>query len=136
MGLTLAGLPRYDVPAAFPEASDVSDQEAFALASGRAHPTSRGRASALAKLFQYFMQNGCCREPNSDRFVEGSSGYRKGWEVRIVVDTLRELEEVRSLLRRVGIEPPASYAKRRQFVQPIYGRAAFEKFFPLERSLP
>lgn len=79
------------------------------------------RSDSLA----YFLQrNSCLRRPSSQRRKEGAEAYKKGWELRIVVDSSSELAQVRRLLRTAGLTPAKAYRKRQKWVQPVYGREA------------
>jgi hypothetical protein len=65
--------------------------------------------------------------PSAARLPEGHADYKKGWEVRIVVDSRRELSEVRNLLKALKLLPGKPYVKGPRWVQPIYGRVAVQK---------
>ncbi len=84
-------------------------------------------ASPLARLRAVLNKNGCVRMPSAARIPEGHADYKKGWEVRIVVDTRRELSEVRRLLKALKLLPGKPYVKGPRWVQPIYGRLAVQK---------
>jgi hypothetical protein len=84
--------------------------------------------TAFRRLAEYFQRNGCIRRPNTDRLDEGATGYKKGWEVRIVLESPNELGEVRALLTAIGVTPARAYLKGARTVQPIYGRDAVELF--------
>lgn len=81
----------------------------------------RGDAVALRRLGLCFAANGCIREPNPDRLAEGHRAYKKGWEVRIVLESQAEAEEVRQWVIRVGLRPGLRYRKGSRWIQPIYG---------------
>ncbi len=81
-----------------------------------------------AGTLSYFLQrNSCLRRPSSERRKEGAEAYKKGWELRIVLQTGTELAKLRRLLRNRGHLPPKAYRKRQQWVQPVYGRAAVKE---------
>jgi hypothetical protein len=96
---------------------------------------STGAASATevaARLAALFHRNGYVRRQNARRLrAEGSWGYKKGDEVRLVADSLAELAEVRRLLRAAGFKPGRPFRKARQYRQPIYGRAQVARFLTL-----
>lgn len=95
------------------------------MAKTRRH-TPRSRAEL--RLGLYFLHRGCIRRPKSERLDEGYDAYKKGWEVRLVVDSSEELTDVRRALQTVGLEQGRPYAKSRKWVQPVYGRRAVESF--------
>src|SRR5688572_16940198 len=82
----------------------------------------------FARLLWFFSRNGCVRNPQPKRLEEGYRLYKKGWEVRIVVENAAELAEVRQLLAAVGLTPGSAYAKGPRIVQPVYGKEAVERF--------
>ncbi len=88
--------------------------------------------SAFRRLAHFFARGGCVREPRPARFGEGSQRYKKGWEVRILVDNHGDLVEVRLLLTAIGLTPARPYRKYgERFVQPVYGLTAAELFAKL-----
>ena len=73
----------------------------------------------------FFLQrNSCLRRPSSLRRKEGAEAYKKGWELRIVLETSAELTQLRRLLRSAGHPQAKAYRKRQKWVQPVYGRVA------------
>lgn len=86
------------------------------------------KAAARRLLAECFAERGYIRRPNKARFDEGSEGYKKGTEVRLVLDTRAELREVRRALRRVGFYPSKMFMKHGRYVQPVYGDEAEEWF--------
>lgn len=72
----------------------------------------------------FLRRNSCLRRPSSLRRKEGAEAYKKGWELRIVLDSSFELEQLRRLLRAAGQSPAKAYRKRQKWVQPVYGREA------------
>ncbi len=54
--------------------------------------------------------------------------YKKGYEVRLVVKTWREVMRIRQLLHCVGFKAGRPFKKHSRIVQPIYGKAAVEWF--------
>lgn len=97
------------------------------MASKRGPGRSQRRA-AEALLATHFAERGYIRYPNPVRLSEGSQIYRKGSEVRLVVDTREELDEVREALRLVGFRPARPFLKGSSHVQPVYGASAVEWF--------
>lgn len=72
------------------------------------------RKDANELVGQYFLRNGCIREPKG----------RKGYEVRITVYTLSELKEIRTCIKIINYNLCNAYEKRGYYVQPIYGKDA------------
>ncbi len=86
----------------------------------------------LAVLTGFFRRNGYTRWQDSRRRQrEGYWAYKKGDEVRLVAESLRELALIRRLLRRAGFRPGRSFRKGRQYRQPVYGRQAVARFLDL-----
>lgn len=84
--------------------------------------------SPEALLRQCFREGGCVRVVDKTRRKKMGQLYKKGYEVRLVVRTRAESLKIRGLLRQVGLNPAATYVKRNQIVQPVYGKAAVEWF--------
>ena len=78
--------------------------------------------SQPATLAYFLQRNSCLRRPSARRRKEGAEAYKKGWELRIVVDSSAELAQLRRLLRASGLTPAKAYRKRQKWVQPVYGR--------------
>lgn len=64
------------------------------------------------------------RVPDPARRKPGSRIYKKGYEMRFVVETEGELREVQKLLRTAGVKMGRPYPKHSRLVQPVYGKAA------------
>ncbi len=87
------------------------------------------KPSPEEQLAAFIGRNGYFRLPNSARRErEGHQVYKKGYEVRLVAGSKSELRQIRSLLRRAGFSVAKPYAKAQQWVQPVYGRQAVERF--------
>jgi hypothetical protein len=101
------------------------------LATSRPSPKDIAKlrsTPAFRKLRELFKKSGNVRKPKSGRLAEGSDGYKKGWEVRILCDEA-EVGSLRSLIEGLGMKPGRAYRKYgARFVQPIYGRDAVELF--------
>jgi hypothetical protein len=92
-------------------------------------------ASDLALLAGFFRRNGYVRWQDARRQRrEGYWAYKKGDEVRLVAESLRELALIRRLLRRAGFRPGRPFRKGRQYRQPLYGRPAVARFLALIES--
>jgi len=81
-----------------------------------------------AALVERFQRNGYMRGPNHDRREEEPRNYKKGYEIRLVANTQREITAVRRLLRQVGLKGGKPFKKNNQWVQPIYGKQAMDRF--------
>jgi hypothetical protein len=79
----------------------------------------------LEKLFQ---RNGYVREQNSYLKQKLGAKYKKGWEVRFVLRTQRELAQVHQLLYDAGFKPGNHFTKHGRLIQPIYGKQAVDYF--------
>ena len=85
-------------------------------------------ASADNLLKGYFRRNGYVREANAARKREGASVYKKGCEVRLVLDDKREVRAVVRALKTVDLKPGKVFEKHGKLVVPIYGKAALVWF--------
>ncbi len=81
-----------------------------------------------ALLVELFQRSGYMRVPNAERRDEEKQAYKKGYEIRLVVDTKRELADVRRLLRQLELKGGKPFQKGNRWVQPIYGKAALDRF--------
>lgn len=79
-------------------------------------------------LVRFFQRNGYLRRPNLERRKAEPRAYRKGYEIRLVANSERELAEFRRLIDAAGLKPGKPYPKENRWVQPIYGRQAMETF--------
>ena len=92
--------------------------------------TNQQKAQRLLK--KLFKRNACVRVPNAERFATRESvPYKKGYEVRFTLMDEDELEVVLRALYRLDFNPGQPYIKHRQIIQPLYGRAQFERFCEL-----
>jgi len=83
----------------------------------------RQENAALTKLAWFFRRNGYIRRQNHSRVkAEGFQKYKKGDEIRLVANSVSELDEIRHLLSQAGIKAGRPFRKSNQFRQPIYGR--------------
>ena len=81
----------------------------------------RTRRVSKTRIIQFYRRNGCIREPRQERLDEGSASYKKGWEVRITLESKAEVAELQDHLRCVSLRPGKPYKKSHKWVQPIYG---------------
>ena len=80
---------------------------------------------------EFFMYPFHVRRPDPNRQIEGWKKYKKGWEVRILAEDSDDLESLQNVLKELGFNPKRPFLKRDQFVQPIYGRQAVERYLEL-----
>jgi len=86
----------------------------------------RTNGPAATELAAEFARCGYVRRRDADRRVREGRSYKKGYEVRFVLDSSDELRAVRRLLQAVGLRPGRPFHKHRRLVQPVYGRAAVD----------
>jgi len=92
---------------------------------------------ARDQLAQWFRSSGYVRRQNRRRLAEdGYAGYKKGDEVRLVANSLPELQVIRRLLRQAGFKPGRPFAHANQWRQPLYGRDNVARFLALVYNLP
>ncbi|HYM94586.1 MAG TPA: hypothetical protein VET23_10635 [Chitinophagaceae bacterium] len=81
-----------------------------------------------SQLIFFFKQNGYFRIPDRKRKKEGSQVYKKGYEIRLLAATRKELKIINILLKKSGFKPGKPFTKGTQFVQPVYGKEAVKEF--------
>jgi len=52
----------------------------------------------------------------------------------LILDTKKEVQETRRVLRQLGFQTPNVFTKGLKFVQPIYGKSSVEAFCKLVRE--
>lgn len=82
----------------------------------------------VRRLTELFRRNGYVRKCDPVRRAKLGRMYHRGDEVRLVADSREELAEIRRLLRAAAFKPGRSFAKSKQYRQPIYGRSAVARF--------
>jgi hypothetical protein len=90
--------------------------------------------AAVRGLRRYLRRSGYMRVPDMARRQQEKSLYKKGFELRFIVYSLRELAEVRRLLRRIDLVPGRPYLKHSQAVLPLYGARQVQHLLPLVRG--
>ena len=94
------------------------------------NPSKSTQPEAL--LVQFLKRSGYLRLPNEERRAKDDQKYKKGYEIRLVLNTQREPSRepvtVRRILRKVGIKPAKAFKKHNRWVQPIYGKKIIESF--------
>jgi len=109
--------------------------EEHGTASRRRRSRAGSPATSASQLAELFRRNGYVRLPDADRAAaEGPDRYKKGYEVRLVAGSARELGRIRSLLAEAGFEPGRPFVKGQQYRQPIYGRQAVVRFLRMVRA--
>jgi hypothetical protein len=79
-------------------------------------------------LVEFYRRNGCMRVPNETLREDAPREYKKGYEIRLIARSQRELTTMRRLIRQVDLRPGKPFPKHNQWVQPIYGRDAMDLF--------
>lgn len=98
----------------------------------RKPPSAKKAATELAALFA---RNGCIRCPNPKRLAKlGAQKYKKGSEVRLMVESEEELTHVQELLDTLDFTSGRPFAKARQICIPIYGNEQTSRFEALLES--
>ena len=69
---------------------------------------------------------GCVRQPNRKRQRRDGPTYKKGYEVRLAVETRGGAQRLAAQLRAAGLRAGRPYAHHSGFIVPIYGREAVE----------
>ena len=90
--------------------------------------STAGVSEAMAQLLVWFERRGYIRRYDPQRRAREGQGYKKGYEVRFVLDSEAALQEVRRLLTAAKLRPGKPFRKYHHFVQPVYGRATMEWF--------
>jgi len=91
------------------------------------------KQNSVAKhLREFFRRNGYVRWQDPTRVNgEGRKRYKKGDEVRLVANSVRELRLMRRLLREAGFTPGRHFTKGSQYRLPLYGRDEVARFLEL-----
>lgn len=93
--------------------------------------TSSNLNSAVSTLKAHFNDRAYLRVPNPDRMDEGHEAYKKGFELRFVMDKRKDLTSVRKALADAGFRVAKAFEKNSKFVQPLYGREQVERCLKL-----
>jgi hypothetical protein len=80
------------------------------------------------QLVELYQDSGYMRVPNMDRREEEPGEYKKGYEIRLIARTKRDLAVIRRLLREVGLKAGKPFPKHSRWVQPVYGYEAMNQF--------
>ena len=81
------------------------------------------------KLRQLFRSHGYarCYDPKK-RKKRGSNVYKKGYEIRLIAYSYKELQNIQEMLDKVGFRRGRPFMKHKQWVQPLYGKEIFVFF--------
>lgn len=90
-------------------------------------PDPTSRRSAEKALMALFRAGGYIRRPAEDRTAD-SATYKKGSEVRLVLETRTGARSAARLARAVGLRPGKAYPKHARMVVPLYGDDAVTWF--------
>jgi hypothetical protein len=85
---------------------------------------SKTAQRSLAKIFK---ERAFCRVPDMGRRKSDGEEYKKGWEVRLPAYSKPELANIRKLLKASGLNVAKSFEKTSYWIQPIYGKEAYQK---------
>jgi hypothetical protein len=85
----------------------------------------------VRRLAAYYRRNGYERQLDRVRRKAEGQFYKKGAEVRLVANSLTELDEIRRLLRRCGFKATRPFIHGKQWRQPVYGIDAVARFLKL-----
>ncbi len=83
-------------------------------------PDPKSRRSAETALMALFRASGYIRRPAEDRNGD-SATYKKGSEVRLVLESRTAARSAARLARAVGLRPGKVYPKHTRIVVPLYG---------------
>ncbi len=81
-------------------------------------------------LEEFFRRNGYVRAPNQHLKQKLGAKYHKGWEIRFVLRTPKELTQVQQLLCDAGFKCGNHFTKHGRLILPVYGRHAADYFRP------
>lgn len=90
--------------------------------------TANQSASDLVagELLRWFERCGYFRRCDPKRRAREGAAYKKGYEIRFVLDSEQAVQTVRQLLAAAGLTPGSPYRKSRRIILPVYGRKAVE----------
>lgn len=85
-------------------------------------------SDVTAELLAWFGRGGYMRRCDPERRKREGQAYKKGYEVRFVLDSQQAVRQVRRLLLGAGFRPGRTFRKSNRIVLPVYGRATVEWF--------
>ena len=88
---------------------------------------------SMLELLKYaFYRNAYFRVPNPDRRHDEPHDYKKGYEIRLVLESKEEVTAVQRALKKFQFRLSAPYEHgRHRIIQPIYGKKAVARFCDL-----
>ncbi len=98
-------------------------------------PDPKSRRSAETALMALFRANGYIRRPAEDRNGDPAA-YKKGSEVRLVLQNPSAARSAVRLAKAVGLRPGKVYPKHARIVVPLYGQEAVTWFLGRLRVRP
>jgi hypothetical protein len=78
------------------------------------------------ELLQWFERCGYFRRCDPKRRAREGASYKKGYEIRFVLDSEHSVQTLRQLLAAAGLAAGSPYRKNRRIILPVYGRQAVE----------
>jgi hypothetical protein len=85
----------------------------------------------VAQLKDLYERQGYIRGQKTARRNPGSRAYHKGYEARFIAHSLKELREVRRILKAAKLKPGRPFKKGNQWRQPVYGADQIERLLKL-----
>lgn len=83
-------------------------------------------------LAAHFWRSGRVRLQDPQRYQEeGHKKYKKGDEIRLVVNDVDELEELLAAMEVAGFTPGRPYLGVKQMILPLYGKAEVARFLQM-----
>ncbi len=84
---------------------------------------------ALRVLKEIFLRGGYYRVKNIGKAESfGSQTYKKGYEIRFMPKSKKELELLREAISSLGLYVSKPFKKRNRIVQPLYGKTNMLSF--------
>ena len=77
-------------------------------------------------LVELIERNSYFRQPNVERRQIEKAAYKKGWELRLVLNNEDEVALADQLIRQSGLRPGRPFGKWGRWVIPMYGRRMVE----------
>ena len=94
--------------------------------------------TAFQILKKMYLSNGYLRVPDETKLkINGSQKYKKGYEIRFIINNDKELKSLRTAISSLGYTVSKTFIKNGQNVQPLYGKEItlkFQKFRKLKKS--
>ncbi|MGQ0553224.1 MAG: hypothetical protein ACT4PU_08380 [Planctomycetota bacterium] len=94
-------------------------------------PPALKSAASGKELAKWYHRNGYVRRLNPKRRRAEKSAYKKGDEVRLVANSLKEVAAIKRMLKQAGFRAGRPFEHSRQYRVPIYGRQEVARFLAL-----